>query len=117
MQAAAEGQKLKRRGISRGLFGALFRSRMQRERDFYDRLRELNDALAGQPGATTARVLRGELYLERGELARAAADFESALRLMGALDGTRGWRIVEQAMRDRALLGLRMIGARDGADD
>ena len=82
---------------------------LKREREFYRRLRELNDAISAAPGDLTLRALRGELLLERGEFERAKADFERALALADKLDDAEAWHIVEQVMRDRAAYGLRQV--------
>jgi len=87
----------------------MYQPPLKREREFYRRLRELNDAVNAAPDDITLLALRGELLLERGELERAKADFERALALADELDDTRAWHIVEQVMRDRAAYGLRQV--------
>ncbi len=116
MHSGAEGGKHRRRGILRWLVCLVYQPAVERERKFYDRLRELSAAVDEAPESLTRRVLRGELYLERGEMARAKADFQAALALSEAMDGAKSWLIVEQVMRDRALRGLRMANAKANAD-
>lgn len=115
MQSDAEGGKQRRRGLLSWLISLVFQPAVERERKFYRRLRELSAAVADAPDSITGRVLRGELYLERGEIARAKADFQAALALAEAMDGAKSLLIVEQVMRDRAIFGLRMAHAREGA--
>lgn len=97
------------RGLVGKWLGALFRSPWEREREFHRLLRELGERIAEAPASYSHRALRGELYLERGEYERARADFETALDLTGNMDDAKGWHIVEQVMRDRALYGMRVI--------
>ena len=83
-------------------------SPLQRESDFYRRHRALSEAIDAQPESITHFVLRGELLADRGDHQRAKADFESALDLARGVDLNRGWGLLEQAMGDRAHLGLRL---------
>ena len=99
----------KRSGRLGDFLRSVFRSPLEREREFYRRYRDLSDKIAAAPDDMLYRVLRGELSLERGEYERAKADFEVALELAESLDETKGWLIVEQVMRDRALFGLRIV--------
>ena len=63
-----------------------------------------------------AYTLRGELNLERGEHERAQTDFETAIELAeSAWMTTKGWHVMEQVMRDRALYGLKVARARVAA--
>lgn len=89
--------------------GALFRSPWEREREYRRRLRELGERIEEAPASYSPRVLRGELYLERGEYERAKADFATALDLADNMDDSKAWNIVEQVLRDRALYGMRVI--------
>ena len=97
----------------RGLIGkavdVIYQPPLKREREFYRRLRDLNDAISAAPDDVTLLALRGELLLERGEYERAKADFERALALADKLDDAEAWHIVEQVMRDRAAYGLRQV--------
>jgi len=88
-----------------GKIAALFKPPVARERDFYRRLLELNADLERAPNSLCQLVLRGELYLARGEQQRADADFRAALACTEGSEG-RGWGILEQVMRDRAWRGL-----------
>lgn len=89
--------------------GIIYQPPLAREREFYRRLRELNDSVNAAPDDIALLALRGELLLGRGELARAKADFERALALADVLDDAEGWRFVEQVMRDRAVYGMRQV--------
>ena len=100
-----------RGGILRELAGRLFRSPLERERAFYRRYRELSRVIEETPDDLVAYTLRGELSLDRREHQRAQADFEAVVALTDALDADKGWHVMEQVMRDRALYGLEV--ARD----
>lgn len=88
---------------------AVYQPPLKREREFYRRLRELNDAISDVPDDVTLLVLRGELLLARGEYGRAKQDFERALALADRLDDAKAWHVVEQIMRDRAACGMREV--------
>ena len=109
MGARAGAGMSKGRGILRRIISAVYKPALEREREFYEGLRELSAGIEVAPECMTRRVLRGEMYLERGEAGRARQDFEDALKLAERMDGATGWLIVEQAMRDRALHGISMI--------
>ena len=94
--------------LSGGLVRKLMRSPLERERDFYRRYRELSDGINEAPDLMTNYVLRGELSLARGEYERAKVDFQAALALAEDLDETKGWLVLEQVLRDRALYGLKV---------
>ncbi len=96
------------RGLLVELLGTMFRSPLEREREFYRRYRELSDKINEAPDSITYYVIRGELFMERGEYQRAKADFEMALALAETLDDTAGWVVMEQVMRDRAIYGLQV---------
>ena len=95
--------------LSQVMPGALFRSSLQKERDFFGRYRQLCENIAAEPGNATLRVVRGEMLLQRRDYQRARADFEAALRMSEALDMRASWLIEEQVMRDRALFGLEVV--------
>lgn len=97
-------------GILGELVASVFQSPLERERAFYRRYRELSGVIDESPADMIAYVLRGELNLERGERARAKTDFESAIELAGSMDDAKGWLVIEQVMRDRALYGLKLAG-------
>lgn len=80
-----------------------------------ERLITLTAALQHQPDALANWVLRGELYLEVGEYALAAADFQQALTLADALFKQERWGIITQALRDRAITGLKQAEDRRDA--
>ncbi len=100
-----------RRGIAGEILSRLFQSPLERERVFYRRYRELSQVIDESPADLVAYVLRGEMNLDRGEGERAQADFAAAVELADALDDDKGWHVLEQVMRDRALYGLEV--ARD----
>lgn len=97
------------RGLIGQVLGSVYQPPLSREREFYRRLRELNDAISDAPGDITQIVLRGELLLERGEYERAKQDFCRALTLGDKLDDAKAWHILEQVMRDRAANGMRNL--------
>ncbi len=97
------------RGLIGDVTGAVYQPPMKREREFYRRLRELNETISAAPDDITQIVLRGELLLERGEYERAKQDFERALALGDKLDDAKAWHILEQIMRDRAAYGMRTV--------
>ena len=90
------------------LVSGLFRSPLERERAFYRRYRELSGQIEASPNNMTAYALRGELNLERGDHERAIRDFAAAIKLAESADDTKGWLVLEQVMRDRALYGLKL---------
>ena len=99
------------RGIGGGLgklVGSLVRSPLERERRFYRHYRDLNRQIETTPDSMTPYVLRGELNLQRRDYVRAKADFATALELAASVDDTKGWLVLEQVMRDRALYGLKL---------
>ena len=91
------------------LLGGLFRSSLQKERDFFGRYRRRCDRIDAAPEDMALRVLRGEMLLERRDYGRAQADFAAALEMSEALDSRAGWLIEEQVMRDRALYGMEIV--------
>ena len=108
-----EGQRVNWRSLIGRAMGAVYQPPLAREREFYRRLRELNDAISAAPDDITQHVLRGELLLERGEYQRAKQDFERGLALADELDEANGWQVVEQIMRDRAVYGMRVVKRRE----
>ena len=90
------------------LLRGVFKSPLERERDFYRRYRELSGLIEESPDNMNVFVLRGELNLERREYERAKTDFERVLDLARDLDEAKGWLVMEQVMRDRALYGLKL---------
>lgn len=90
------------------LLSGIFKSPLEREREFYRRYRELSGLIDESPDNMNVFVLRGELSLERRDYERAKTDFERALELARDLDEAKGWLVMEQVMRDRALYGLNL---------
>ncbi len=107
MREAIGTDGVKERGLLGKLLRTIYKTPLEREREFYRRLRELNEKINQSPDSLTHVVARGELYLERGEFERARSDFQAALAMAENLDGSTGWEVVEQVMRDRALYGLK----------
>ncbi len=112
MQLESEPRTRDWRGALGRLISALYKPPLERERDFYRRLRILSEAIEEAPESISHVVLRGERFLERGEYERAKVDFEAALALAENMDASAGWIVVEQVMRDRALYGLSVIERR-----
>lgn len=98
--------------LLRRVLKQLFQSPLERERDFYRRFRELSDKIEARPESITHYVLRGELFLERGEYERALADFEAAVANAEAIDPDKSWGLLEQMMRDSALQGIELVKRR-----
>lgn len=101
-----------RSGLLWRILQKAFQSPLERERDFYERFRELSDKIEALPESITHYVLRGELFIERGEYERAKADFEAAVDIAEALDPSQSWGLLEQVMRDRALQGIELVKRR-----
>ncbi len=101
-----------RSGLLWRILQKVFQSSLERERDFYDRFRELSDKIEALPESITHYVLRGELFIERGEYERARADFEAAVEIAEAVDPNESWGLLEQVMRDRALQGIELAKRR-----
>jgi hypothetical protein len=76
------------------------------DRDLEQRLRALNQAIAGADNTPTNYVLRGELYLELGAYKLALADFEHAEKLATYQLDEHNWGFIAQAMLDRAQAGM-----------
>lgn len=91
------------------LVGSVLQSTLERERGLHQRCRELRSQIEETPDNITLYVLHGELNLERGNYERAKTDFETAIELAESADDTKGWLVMEQIMRDRALHGLRRM--------
>lgn len=93
-------------GWLRRVSGWFYKRPAQRQRGLARRLQELDAAVSDAPDSLAHRILRGELLLRSGEYDLARADFEAALELAERFDPSKGWGLVEQVMRDRALWGL-----------
>ncbi|GEM_PF-1168196 len=73
-----------------------------------ERLYNLNHAIQVAPDAAVNYVLRGEIYMDRGEYRLAADDFRQALELAESQfihQAEKQLGIINQAMQDRALAG------------
>lgn len=76
---------------------------------FGQRLLELDQALASYPDAAVNYVLRGEIYLELGQYALAAQDFQQGLTLATIELESNRWGLVAQTVQDRAQAGLAQL--------
>lgn len=112
MQLVGARGNVNRRDVISRLIRAVYQPPLEREREFYRRLRDLSDVIDEAPDSMTHVVLRGELYLKRGEYERAQTDFETAVVLSEYMDDRRDWNVVGQVMRDRALFGIRAVERR-----
>lgn len=72
------------------------------------RLRELSNAIRLHPNAAVNYLLRGESYLRSGQLDQAIEDFLNAIDKAEAEAPQQRWGLQAQAVRDRALYGLRI---------
>jgi tetratricopeptide (TPR) repeat protein len=71
------------------------------------RFEELTEAIARYPDAPANYVYRGELLLEEGHHAEAAADFAKALEVADLLAESANWGYIYRGLADRAREGLR----------
>ena len=78
-----------------------------------ERLNDLNRAIEQAPTAAVNYLLRGELYLARREDEQALADLQQAAALAVEEYATAAWGLSAQVIQDRALAGLRKLGATD----
>lgn len=74
-----------------------------------DRLAELDRAVEAAPESSANLILRGEVLLDMGGLEQAEMDFLRGLELAEAQLERSAWGVMEQALRDRALMGLERI--------
>ncbi len=72
------------------------------------RLQTLSDAIRLHPNAAVNYLLRGEFYLRNGQLDQAIEDFLNAIDKAEAEAPQQRWGLQAQAVRDRALYGLRL---------
>ena len=96
----------------RRIISIFYQPPARRKLELARRLRELDAAVSEAPDSPTLYIWRGELFLQLGDGEGAKADFEAALELVEAFDPTKGWGLVEQVMRDRALRGLDSVERR-----
>jgi hypothetical protein len=61
------------------------------------------------PESSANLILRGEVLLDMGGLEQAEMDFLRGLELAEAQLERSAWGVMEQALRDRALMGLERI--------
>lgn len=66
------------------------------------RLDSLNEAIQRHPQGAANYMLRGEIWLDRGEYELAAADFERAQALSAEQFEEAEWGLVSQTLRDQA---------------
>lgn len=81
-----------------------------------ERLHELTRALERDPESAASYVSRGEVHLQIGDHFAAARDFRRALELAEAQFRTQTWGVVAQAVRDRALRGLKQAQELSGVN-
>ncbi|MBK8134960.1 MAG: hypothetical protein KA401_01330 [Anaerolineae bacterium] len=81
-----------------------------------ERLHELTRALERDPESAASYVSRGEVLVQIGEYNAAARDFRRALGLAEAQFKTQTWGVVAQAVRDRALRGLKLAQELSGVN-
>jgi tetratricopeptide (TPR) repeat protein len=74
-----------------------------------ERLAELDRAVEAAPESSANLILRGEVLLDMGGLEQAEMDFLRGLELAEAQLERSAWGVMEQALRDRALMGLERI--------
>jgi tetratricopeptide (TPR) repeat protein len=74
-----------------------------------ERLAELDRAVEAAPESSANLILRGEALLDMGSLEQAEVDFQRGLELAEAELERSAWGVMEQALRDRALMGLERI--------
>jgi hypothetical protein len=86
----------------------IYPSQAMREKATVERFLLLDDAIYREPAVAVNYVIRGELYLQRGEIENAAADFEQGEELAHSDFAESRWGLVAQATRDRARRGLEM---------
>jgi len=72
-----------------------------------NRMGALTDAIENHPDSPASYVLRGEIFLDGGEIDLAAQDFQKALDLADPGAETANWSYVYRALADRAREGLR----------
>jgi tetratricopeptide (TPR) repeat protein len=72
-----------------------------------NRMDELTSAIENHPDAPASYVLRGEIFLDGGDIDLAAQDFQKALELADPGAETANWGYVYRALADRAREGLR----------
>lgn len=70
------------------------------------RLDDLTEAIERHPQAASNYLLRGEIWLDKGEYEMAAADFERAQALAAGQFEESEWGLVSQMLRDQAEHGL-----------
>jgi hypothetical protein len=72
-----------------------------------NRMDELTAAIENHPDSPASYVLRGEIFLDGGEIHLAAQDFQKALDLAEPGAETANWGYIYRALADRAREGLR----------
>jgi len=82
-----------------------------------ERIGDLTRALERNPESAASYVSRGEAHWEAGDTESAERDFRQALLLADAQFSTETWGVVVQAIRDRALQGLRQAQGSSSADE
>lgn len=75
-----------------------------------NRLQELNTALESAPDNASLYLLRGEVWLELGEISSAIADFQVAIELAEATMPQARWGYLFESVAQRARENLRRCG-------
>jgi hypothetical protein len=78
-----------------------------------ERLEELNVMITLYPDTASNFVLRGELFEKQKQLELASADYETAQQLASEQVTQDRWGLVNQAVQDRAIRGLRRVKNRE----
>ncbi|MBE0690548.1 MAG: hypothetical protein IH587_10560 [Anaerolineae bacterium] len=105
----SNGPSSDRRGFFQRLRALLLGSPRIERTLMAERMNALSQGIEQHPAEPGNYVMRGELYLELGDHARAAEDFEHALELAQAQLERGNWGFVAQSVQDRALAGLEMV--------
>jgi tetratricopeptide (TPR) repeat protein len=78
-----------------------------------ERLDDLNMTIKLYPESASNYVLRGEWFEQQKQYELAIADYEMARQLASEQVATDSWGLVNQAVQDRAIRGLRRVTNRE----
>lgn len=109
VSAAYEPEKIKSQPTGWQRLGNFF---LGSAADVAARLNNLTQAIDDEPESAVNYVLRAELYMQMREYALAQADFQRGYELAQTQFELADWGLLDQAMRDRALLGLEKVQRR-----
>jgi len=96
-------------GFLQKIWSRVFKSPSQRQAENAMRLRQLNLVIEVYPEVPSNYLLRAEYFIKENQIHLAEADFEKALTLATAQLKSEGWGIANQAIIDRAELGLKQV--------